>query len=185
MPPVTTLPIYGPAAPHADPIAGGPRQDGNRCGRCISVPRYWKLWSGGRGGPPDPYTDLFQGPTILDRELKLFRSDSLDSPVCEWDAAIDLSSLLSPGFSATGGWTLYWGSIDSGIGTLSFVGWIAIAFGLTDIGSPQSTQVYGWPDTQYWNCLGRNTLLPIPADNGGIGFPPGMPTSVIVEPFWP
>lgn len=189
---ITTLPLFNPAAPHADPIAGSPQsgpgayQNGNRCGRCVSCPRFWKITSSTPPGADSLAAAMFGPSFVMTRALKAFEGQGTTAPVppqtvvpidqCEWQTQFTVPGGLGPGHVA--GWQLYFGSLA---GTLNFSGWIAIATGptaqpLTEIAA------YGINLSQWWECLKPNTLSLIPGQSAGFA---AAPATVTVTPFWP
>jgi hypothetical protein len=125
------------------------------------------------------------GNFILARDLVAFRKD--DQQACEWVASVILDPQTPPPGQTIAHWALYWGSYDTGLGTLSSTGWIVVA----DMTTPQTpNDVDAWiaepvgdgftlPIAEKpWNCLSTNVLQAL---DGGLGFP----NTVTVAPFWP
>ncbi|MBI3866829.1 MAG: hypothetical protein HY290_33535 [Planctomycetia bacterium] len=173
--------LFNPPCPPADPVVAGLSQrDGQRCGTCICVPRYWQLIASLTG---DPYADAFLGKQILTRDLRTFPTDT--NADCLWVKGIDLTQ-LNGGTPAFGSIQLIYTSMDSGLGTLGNTGWWVIFTGFHTTGFPTDVEVYGalGGDTgRWWKCLKPNTL-PRDDSKGGGNFPP-MPDSIVVQPFWP
>lgn len=168
------LHIYNPPCPHADPTSGlwGSRQ-GQRCGNCLSVPRYQLLTC----GPVSGTYAAMGGQFLLERTLKAFLTDGQQS--CEWTASVNLFP-ASPPPAVFGIWKLFYAQ---GLGY--WQAWADMSanipadidtYGPDAIPVPNAVHGAHW-EGHNWNCLGPNIL---PIANGGLGFP----STIMVQPLW-
>lgn len=168
-----SLPIYNPPAPHGDPVRAGLLQAGYRAGNAPAAPRYWEVICTTPPGANDLAQAMFGQRFVLNRELTKFRFTAEDD--AQWTCTFPV-----PG--GTGQWTIYWGSIDGGLGTLSAVGWIAVAEGPTP---PPLNEVAAYlfnDGISVFDALNANTLTFLPDDSGGFN---ATPATITIQPFWP
>ncbi len=162
--------LFNPPCPHADPVVSGALQrDGNRCGNCICVPRYWLLTCAAVAG----VYYAMGGKFVLSRDVAGFSADVTKD--CRWEANIPLNP--NPG-APIGVWRLF---NDSGPSSGWYV-WADMSANLLadiDVYGPNGIDPAA-PDfsTTAWNCLSKNTMV---LTAPGLGFP----ATITVEPFWP
>ena len=174
--------LFNPPEPHCSPTTKivertQPLQQ-NFCGACPAVPRYWKLTCNVTSGNPN--AEIFAGNFILSRDESTFLHDqsvNLTYP-CSWLAlAADKQSTIEFGF---------FGNADNGqnVGNQWFAN-----FNLSGFTHPAIYSLYAAPagqDPRPFRCLSPNTLwLTDSGDIVGLGGSQILPSSILVQPFWP
>lgn len=171
--------LFNPSAPHADPI--GPSipdtLSNNCCGRCISVPRYWRIKKPAldpshEGSPGFDLTKIMFGKDFTPtRDFAVLQSDGK----CQWRCPVDVSEFY--GIGATGEWAIYFSNDGLGKG-----GWWAVAQTHTGFPGTEFLAAYRFFGN-YFECLKPNELtFAEPPDSGIVA---GPPPKITIEPFWP
>lgn len=134
----------------------------------------------------DLYVAQFMGDHLLQRSIPDFQDDPFQA--CRWETSIDLSAIGSP--FTPGSIKLEWTSVEGDGGGDQ---WFLILAGLPAEGaSPPDVAFYKLNafafspiDERPFRCLSPNTFWREDLLGGG-NFPvPGLPDSLLVQPFWP
>jgi hypothetical protein len=133
----------------------------------------------------DLYIAQFMGDHVLQRSIDDFEDDPFQT--CLWNTSIDLSAIGAP--FTPGSIKLEWTSVTGDGGGDQ---WFLILTGLPAIGaSPADVAFYKLnafalgTDQRPFRCLSQNTFWREDLLGSG-NFPvPGLPDSLLVQPFWP
>ncbi len=134
----------------------------------------------------DLYVAQFMGDHVLQRSIDAFEDSNEIG--CEWQTSIDLSAIGSP--FTPGSMSLSWTSVEGDGGGDQ---WFLQLNGLPPYGAaPGDVAFYKLNafafspiDDRPFRCLSQNTFWREDLLGGG-NFPvPGLPDSLLVQPFWP
>ena len=137
-------------------------------------------------GIGDAYINCFMGDHLLQRSIPDFQDNLFQA--CVWGTSIDLSAIGGPG--NVGNIKLEWTSVEGDGGGDQ---WFLVLLGLPALGAaPADVAFYKLNafafspiDNRPFRCLSPNTFWREDLLGGG-NFPvPGLPDSLLVQPFWP